>query len=295
MALFITDIEAIIYIPIIMACFYVTYRLISYLLSKTKKVSNKNVNIIKFSLRIIIVVIVVYFIIEGFPSFNLIDPTYSAILTGSISTALAFVSSEIFLNFMAGILLFVIDPFDIGDVVKIKGYKGVIISFSLTKVVLETFDQITVEIMNSDIISSNIVNYTIKLKKENSFFHFKKQVLIPQYKGKGHLDGYLFEDNEQEENELKELFTAIQEREMDYIHAFTFKMVYQFKHLRIKIDQTDRLCLKYKNNFGFKPRFHIIDFGSQVMIKFRILAIDTNNLFNYLPKFAKDLAKVILS
>ena len=126
MAIFNSDFEAAVYIILIGIVLYILNKMISVVLSKIKRVSAKQENKIGFILSLISFIIIVYLIIEGFPSFEMIDPTYSAILTGAISTALAFASRGIFSNIVSGIILMIISPADVGDVVKIKGTKGII-------------------------------------------------------------------------------------------------------------------------------------------------------------------------
>ncbi|MBY9005915.1 MAG: mechanosensitive ion channel [Candidatus Lokiarchaeota archaeon] len=296
MAIFNTDLEALIFFIIISVSFFLLNKLISILLYQSKKLSIKPKNIIRFVTRLIFIIIIVYVLIEGFPSFKNLDPKYTAILTGSISTALAFVSSEFFSNFMSGILLFMIDPFDIGDVVKIKGYKGVVMTISLTRVVLETFDRVKVDFANKELIFTNIQNYTVKFKDKTSFYHFKKLVLTHQYKGNAHLDHYLFEDKKQLNNELKVFYEVVKKEDRKQIHAYTFNMRYLYKRLRIRIDQTDKICVKFKEKFGFKPRFHLIDYsGGGVVIKFRILTLNAKTLMEFQPEFTKELYNTFIN
>ncbi|MFX1236870.1 MAG: mechanosensitive ion channel family protein [Promethearchaeota archaeon] len=295
MALFQDDIIAAIIIALTAVLLYCVNQIASISLQSIKKIPLKQKNLAKFLLRIVSVVIIAFLVIEGFPSFKEIPPEYSAILTGSISTALAFVSSEIFANFMAGILLFIIDPLDIGDVVKVKGYKGVVLSITLTRVVLETFDNVKVDIANSEIMNSSILNYTKKIKYTKNFIRFKKQVIIPQYRGKGHLDGYLFNSEEEEENELRDLHKQISQDANKIIHMYNFSIKYPFKRFRILIDKTDKLCVQFKQKFGFKPRFHIIDIGFEITVKFRIVTLKAKALMEYQPEFAKNIFKIIKS
>ncbi len=295
MALFNTDLEAIIIISIIAAILYLINKFISSFLSRIKKISNKKKNLLNFGIRIGSIILVVYLVIEGFPSFKSIPPQYTAILTSSISTAIAFVSSEIFSNFMAGLLLIIIDPFDLGDIVKIGNKKGVVISFTLSRIILETYDRITIDIANKQVVSSNIINYTKKLKDVKNFHEFEKKLNFPQYKGEAHLGGVLFVDEKENEKELKELYEKLIEGKKELIYNFTFNMRYPYNRLRIKIHQTDNLCVKYKEKFGFKPRFHIINFGNEIHIKFRLIALNTKSIMEYLPEFAKEIFKIIKS
>ncbi len=295
MAIFNTDIEALVAVVVLGLLLYVISKLITNLFYRIKSLTIEQKNKIKFLFRAISIVIIVYLFIEGFPSFDQIDPAYTAILTGAISAAVAFASSEIFSNFIAGILLLIIDPFDIGDIVKIKGHKGRIKSITLTRVELETFDNVLIDMANSEIVSSIIQNYTINLKKVKSFYHFKKEVLAPQDIGKAHLDAHLFENSEMYEKELKELYDKVLAEKLDAIHAFTFKMQLDYRRFRIIIDKLDKLCAEYKNKFGYKPRFHIVDIRNDITIKFRIITLDADDLIEYQPEFAKDIYKVILS
>ncbi|MBN1802577.1 MAG: mechanosensitive ion channel [Candidatus Lokiarchaeota archaeon] len=295
MALFQNDLIAALFILLIVIGLYVINKVIGLFLQAFKKIPMKQKNLTKFILRILSIFIIAYLIIEGFPSFNNIPAEYQAILTGSISTALAFVSSEIFANFMAGILLFVIDPLDIGDIVKIKGYKGVVLSITLTRVVLDTFDNVKVDIANKDIMNSSILNYTKKIKYTKSYIRFKKQVIIPQYKGRGHLGGYLFNSIDEEEKELKLFHENINQDENKIVHMYNFSIKYPIKRFRILVDKTDKVCVEYKNKFGFKPRFHIMDLGFEITVKFRIMTTKAKALMDYQPEFAKKIFEIVRS
>ena len=187
-SLFQTDFQAFVLIGLIVVALYIILFIIKILFERTEKVPISSKNKINFSLRIFAILIVLFLIVEGFPSFTSISIEVSAIITGSVSTALAFATSGIFSNVIAGMLLWMVDPFDIGDIVKIKNFKGIVRSMTLTKVVLETFDQISVELSNSDVISSTLRNYTIKLKTRKKFHVFKKQVRSPQDIGTARLD-----------------------------------------------------------------------------------------------------------
>ena len=56
-------------------------------------------------------------------------------------------------------------PFEVDDLVKREGDKGIIRAINLTKVKIETFDNLIIEKSNAQVLSSKIVNYTVKLGK----------------------------------------------------------------------------------------------------------------------------------
>ena len=180
MVIFRSDLEALIYLIIIGVSLYLINKVISSTFGKSKKIPLKQKTIINFTLKIATVLIVAFFIIEGFPIISQIDPTYTAVLTGAISTAIAFASSGIFANFISGIVLMLVRPFEVDDLVKIEGDKGIVREINLTKMKLETFDNIIIEKSNNQVLSSKIVNYTIKLGRKKSFNDFKNKILAPQ-------------------------------------------------------------------------------------------------------------------
>ena len=272
-------------------------KLLSILFNRLVRIPVARRNKIIFAFRIISILILLYFIINGFPSFTALPAEYTAIITGAVSTALAFIFSGIFSNFIAGLLIWIVDPFDIGDVVKISSHKGIIKSITLTKVVLETMDRIIVEISNSDVVSSIILNYTIKLSSRKKYIHFKRQTRTPQDIGNARLDidVYNEEIRKQEETDIKNFFTAFSENNQDLVHTYNFKMKVPFTRFRIVIDKFNDICSKYGEIFGIRPRFHVLEYSNEVTVKFRILALDSNKILKYQPEFAKELYKAILS
>lgn len=272
-------------------------RLISILFARLTRIPIARKNKIIFAFRIISILVLLYYIINGFPSFTTLPADYTAIVTGAVSTALAFVFSGVFSNFIAGVLLWIVDPFDLGDVVKIGGHKGVVKSITLSKVVIETMDRIIVEISNSDVVSSIVLNYTIKLSSRKKYVHFKRQVRAPQDIGTARIDidVYSEEERKQEETDLKNFFTLFSEADQDIIDTYNFKMRVPFTHFRIVVDKFNEICAKYGEIFGIRPRFHVIEYSNEITVKFRILTLDSIKILKYQPAFAQDLYKAILS
>ena len=104
MALFESDLEALIYIGIFSLVLLFINNILSFFIRRIENVSMKKKVIVQFFFRILAVMIIVFLIIEGLPAFQSIDPEYTAVITGAISIALAFASSGIFMNLVAGII-----------------------------------------------------------------------------------------------------------------------------------------------------------------------------------------------
>ena len=63
---------------------------------------------------------------------------------------------------------------------------------------------------------------------------------------------------------------------------------------RIQVAEIEEICQKYKDLFGMKPSFHIIDFGNQIIVNFRILTLSESSLLLYQSKMLEELYKIIL-
>ncbi len=295
--LFNSDLEALIVLIIVGAILYLINALTSLLLDKIKQIRFKEKNIINFGLRLASIIIIISLIYYGFPIIKTIPAEYTLVISGAISTALGFAFSEIFSNFVAGVILYLIDPFDIGDVVKIEGYKGVIKSISLTKVVIETFDRILVEISNNTILNSQILNYTIRLKNKKNYFSVRKQLRTPQDISSAKLNFHEMSEEQKKEEELeyKELFNILREKNQDKLYAYRFTLKFPYMHFRIIVDKVEILCEKYKEIFGFKPRFHIMGSGYEIIVKFHLITLEWSSLLNHQADFAEEIYLIISS
>ncbi len=287
MAIFSNDLEALIYIIIIGFILFVLNKIITSFMKHFKKISIKTENKISFIISLISFVTIIYLIIEGFPSFEKIDPTYAAILTGAISTALAFASSGIFKNLISGIVLMFVGPFDVGDIVKIKGNKGIVRSITLSKTILETFDGKFIEISNTETFSSSLVNYTQKIRKVRNFEQFLRKIQSPQVKAMAQLKTL-------DETYLKKMFEVCKNIRNPIIHRYTFRMEFPYEGFKRKIREVHNLCVKYREIFGARPWYDIVNFGVKIHIKFMILTLDSNTILEDQPKFAHELYQIIL-
>ncbi|MFX1494820.1 MAG: mechanosensitive ion channel domain-containing protein [Promethearchaeota archaeon] len=289
--------EALIYLLIIGVGLYIINKVISLTIGKTKKISLKYKIIINFSFKIATVLIIAFFIIEGFPVISLINPTYTAILTGAISTAIAFASSGIFANFISGIVIMLVRPFEVDDLVKIEGDKGIIRAINLTKVKLETFDNIIIEKSNAQVLSSKIVNYTIKLGKKKKFEHFKKKILAPQDIGFKDIYEGVPDSKKEFESNLRKAYESFSTKYYPKLYNFTFRMAFPYKGFRLMMKKVTELCNLYnqKNIFRIKPQFDVITFNISIIVKFRLLTFDAQKIFDFQPKFAQDVYNIIYS
>ena len=106
---------------------------------------------------------------------------------------------------------------------------------------------------------------------------------------------YNEEIRKQEEMDIKNFFTSFSENDQNIVHTYNFKMRVPYGQFRIMIDKFNDICAKYADYFGIRPRFHVLEYSNEIIVKFRILTLDSDKILKYQPEFANDLYKVILS
>lgn len=86
----------------------------------------------------------------------------SAFLTGLgiLGFTIGFALQDVSANFVAGVLLLIQQPFDIGDFIEVVGYDGKVLTVDLRATELLTSDGRHVTIPNSEVFSNPITNFT---------------------------------------------------------------------------------------------------------------------------------------
>jgi small-conductance mechanosensitive channel len=79
---------------------------------------------------------------------------------GIAGVTIGFALQDISRNFVAGILLLVRQPFDIGDAVKVAGYSGTVLDITTRDTVFKTWDGEMVIMPNIDVFTNPITNYS---------------------------------------------------------------------------------------------------------------------------------------
>ena len=84
---------------------------------------------------------------------------------GIAGFTIGFALQDVVKNFVAGILLLIQQPFDIGDAIEVGGYGGTVLNISLRATEMRTWDGRWVFIPNGDIFVSSIVNFSRALRR----------------------------------------------------------------------------------------------------------------------------------
>jgi small-conductance mechanosensitive channel len=79
---------------------------------------------------------------------------------GVVGFTIGFALQDISKNFVAGLLLLIQQPFDIGDAIEVSGFSGNVVDVDLRATEIRTFDGKTVLIPNADVYTSPITNFS---------------------------------------------------------------------------------------------------------------------------------------
>lgn len=79
---------------------------------------------------------------------------------GLAGFTIGFALQDISRNFIAGLLLLIRQPFDVGDAVQVAGYTGTVLEISTRDTVIKTLDGEMVFLPNLEVFSNPITNYT---------------------------------------------------------------------------------------------------------------------------------------
>ena len=91
-----------------------------------------------------------------------VSATSIAVVFGALSIGIGFGLQNIFNNFISGIILLFERPIQVGDAVEIDGIWGKVKKINVRATVVQTFDNASLIIPNSEFISSKVTNWSFK-------------------------------------------------------------------------------------------------------------------------------------
>jgi potassium efflux system protein len=91
-----------------------------------------------------------------------LSATSIAVAFGALSIGLGFGLQNIFNNFVSGLILLFERPVQVGDVVQVNEIWGTVTKINVRSTVVQTFDNASLIIPNSDMISNQVTNWSFK-------------------------------------------------------------------------------------------------------------------------------------
>ncbi|MFH0995707.1 MAG: mechanosensitive ion channel domain-containing protein [Pseudomonadota bacterium] len=91
-----------------------------------------------------------------------VSSTSLTVVFGALSIGLGFGLQNIFNNFISGIILLFERPIQVGDAVEISGVWGVVQKINVRSTLVQTYDNASLIIPNSEFISNKVINWSFK-------------------------------------------------------------------------------------------------------------------------------------
>lgn len=204
-----------------------------------------------------------YFIIVSIGVYFNLGQNLVLILTGVVATIISLSSIKIVNNFLAGLVLIILQPFEVNDYVNISGYEGRITKITLNYTKMVTLNNAYVLLPNGTILHADLVNYTIHKKRE------KKDT-----------NSYL--DNAQD------FFSPLIG---DKVTRYNFAISLDLATVTTVIPKMKKVCSDYKEIFGYEPIFFLNDLGWKLSYQVQISSDDAEKIRTNLKNFRNNLLK----
>lgn len=136
-------------------------------LRRTKKLNGTMHSFIRSAIKVILWVITAIIVADALG----VSTTSLVALFSVAGLALSLSVQNIMANLFSGITLLITRPFSTGDVVEIAGKSGTIKSVGLFYTVINSYDNQTISIPNSDVTATSVINFsTEKLRRVDMIF-----------------------------------------------------------------------------------------------------------------------------
>ena len=184
------------------------------------------------------------------------------LLLGLFATIISLSSIQIVNNFLAGLVIIILKPFEINDYININDFEGRVIKITLNYTKLLTINNAYVLLPNSSILHSDLVNYTIhkKEKKDGNSYLSNAQNLFSTYIG-------------------------------DKMTKYTFMISFDLATLTKVLPIMEQICKEYTKVFGYEPVFFLYRLGWKVGYQFQISADSSETIRLNLKEFRNKLLK----
>lgn len=123
-------------------------------------------SIVELSASIIKVLIIAAVLFVALSILNL-EKTVTSLLAGVgiLGLALGFAFQDLASNFLAGFMMGIQHPFNIGDIIKSNDYMGTVVRLNMRNTVIENFSGQTIIVPNKTIFQNPLINYNTRGKR----------------------------------------------------------------------------------------------------------------------------------
>jgi len=82
------------------------------------------------------------------------------VMFGFLSVGIGFGLQNVTSNFIAGLILLLERPINVGDMVSVEGHIGKVLQINIRTTVIETFDRVSIIVPNSKFIEGHVINWS---------------------------------------------------------------------------------------------------------------------------------------
>ncbi len=214
---------------------------------------------IKFFTRI-----VAGYLIVASISFFYRSPELILLLTALVGTIITLSSLQFINNFMAGIVIILLQPYRADDFINLGGYEGRVARITLNYTKILTINEVFVLIPNRYALTADLTNYSIDQKSKKDEHNYL--------------------------SEAKELLLPFNEKK---VTRYSFSIAIPLENLSEIITKVKSLCSNNLATFGYEPTFFLINVGYKVEYQFILKSASSEIIRTNLKPFRNQLLKTI--
>ena len=247
-------------IIVIFVLYLILTRLITWFIKKNEFVILDDLSSgIKFFTRIIAGYLIIASVSFFYKSTELI-----LLLTALVGTIITLSSLQVINNFMAGIVIILMQPYRAEDFINLGGYEGRVATISLNYTKILTINDVFVLIPNRYALTADLTNYSIEQaskKDERNYLSDAKELLIPFGEKK--------------------------------VTRYSFSIAIPLENLAGTIDKVKSFCGNNLSIFGYEPTFFLINIGWKAEYQFILKSASSEIIRTNLKPFRNQLLKTI--
>jgi len=174
-----TTMSVLLYIAVVLFITWIFSRILRFIIvaylkkSKSEKYKKTSIQFLKNSIKFILFLFAVLFIIISVPAFK----SKAAFIfsgAGILAAIIGFAAQAAISNLIAGAFIVIFKPFRVGDYIKLDDQRiGIVEDITLRHTVINNFENKRLIIPNSIISTESVLNHTIEDSHILSFINFK--------------------------------------------------------------------------------------------------------------------------
>lgn len=139
----------------------VAKRLTKFIIDKLSSSGKIDITLEKFLSSVLYSLFIIVVVLAALKQLGVETTSFIAVL-GAAGLAIALAFQSTLSNISAGVMIIIFRPFKVGDFIEAAGTSGIVEETNIFQTLLRTGDNKSIIIGNSNILSSNIINYSKK-------------------------------------------------------------------------------------------------------------------------------------